>query len=515
MELQRLLPHSSVPQQREDTSETIRNDLQNTTLTIIANYSFYIVLFLFAIGTLIFTVFNLNEVDGTTSNGFKAITFQGNQLINIDGVDVDIVRCTNNSLGNETIFFNKTTLISKLCEPTDDVCRSNVCLSNGICSVVFNDPSFNCSGNSDCDTGKNCVDCICTPRQSCSAPKDCGEIFWTDCLMNDCVDGFCQQDFTSGSECVSGVLCGDRSRCRDCQCIPGSTDQCENDGECETVEWSSCFSSFCEMGTCVSRTLSNTTCVTDGECGEGFKCRDCNCEEIQCSSNEECGVIEWTTCLENVCVNGECIQNLTNTSQCVSMDECQPGFECKNCTCQEKNVQCFIDGDCPSLNYTSCVENICVNQVCIPVLPEGNDCSDSSFCNPGEFCDANCQCMPTAEYVLVQDDVAQVVGSGATFGFSFRLYVSGNQRLLTFEEGFSVQITSSTITTTSAAIAPPWRPSDLEIRRSVTVFNDGRALGRMSIFQTGEINWFVGGQGAFSAGATAGFLGGSVTWVEL
>lgn len=102
-----------------------------------------------------------------------------------------------------------------------------------------------------------------------------------------------------------------------------------------------CSQSICKIdGTC-EETLIDTpgaTCFLDSQCSSNgtYVCSDsCQCvpaENPPCSVDSDCEAIEWTTCLEAICVSGQCIQNLTAGSEC-SGGSCGPGFSCSNCTC--------------------------------------------------------------------------------------------------------------------------------------------------------------------------------------
>lgn len=487
------------------------NDLKSSVKTLtVANITGCAII-LAALSMAIYTIVQIKD----EPNLFKGLTFRGESgpPSTAEGQIYEEwnIACTNETGGNSTIIFDDLTNIRYRCPQSSDVCKNSMCFTNGTCGFVFKDPLFNCSSNNDCPNGSECRGCNCIERQPCSIDEDCGGIMWTPCIANFCVDGFCQQNNTANATCTTDEGCAPGWICRNCTCVAVPQETCSVDAECGIVKWSTCFGNVCDDGECFSRLTNSSTCVTDGECGEGMECQNCTCvNKFICNVPSDCGEIDWTTCIEWQCQNNTCVQEFSPGSTCVSGEKCPEGFDCKNCTCQSQEQRCMVNDDCPVLNFTNCLSNICVDNFCTPVLSDGNQCTDASLCSSGQICNSNCQCEGMTTFEVVQSGVMTVIGA-TVFTASYTILAADSVRLLTYDTGQGTASVTDILHTTSGLVDPANRPP-FRYDISVGVINNVPTLGTVLIQTNGIISWRVGGGGLFPIDNTVGFAGASAIW---
>jgi len=132
-------------------------------------------------------------------------------------------------------------------------------------------------------------ECKVLPR-ICVTDSQCG-------LVKDCVDGFCNFQCSSNSDCPysqvcqsgtcvtdaspSGSICTASSDCQGGTCINGICfDDCSQDSDCGDKM-------ICDAGTCQPDWRPGYECRNNADCADGATCVDGMCT-VECWSDSEC-----------------------------------------------------------------------------------------------------------------------------------------------------------------------------------------------------------------------------------
>ncbi len=331
-------------------------------------------------------------------------------------------------------------------------CDGHWTCNEGQCGWECDRPEpVGCYGDGDCQDGYRCnASDVCLPPPGCEPGEPCPDVCWGQCVAIDpcfsndeCGDGrFC--DFSACGVTPNGlVACAGT-----CQPLAG----CTTAADCDEGELCACvppgFSMpsalvACELQ-CVPR---DAQCLNDGECKEGYVCRDFICEQrtAGCWSEADCP-LGWTcepdcgtsssdaerpiacpstcqppegggTCGEGgpVCREGEHCEETCwiDVPDCgctpdESGDCACPGQLVCAATCVPDNGwgECASDSDCPLNHYCGCnpdAAGVC-QPACLPVDVPYNCTSDAEcadgfcriqVCTTEEGrCDPNGQCEP-------------------------------------------------------------------------------------------------------------------------
>ncbi|KAG8227100.1 hypothetical protein J437_LFUL007437 [Ladona fulva] len=359
--------------------------------------------------------------------------------------------CTSNSDCS-----SNTTCINGICRSPCDCGSNAACFVNDhrpICSCeegFEGNPNIacyavGCRSNSECDSGKACVNgnCIspclvndpCGPNAECFAFAGRAECRcrsgyrgnpYTACHVVGCrSNGDCPSDRACiDSQCVSPCIhanpcaptaldCIVRHHMAVCRCPPGHIGnpyvacrpeprpECTTDADCPSVF--ACISSRCTepcrelepcTGTARCRVVPNTVpvrtmlCVCpDGYISGGIGiCKPTTPVIAGCSSDTECA--EDKSCVEGVCRN-PC--NCGLNSECRVVDHkpvcsCRQGYE-GNPEIKCVPLGCRSDDECSS-------QHACENGNCVPVCkPDGRPCGTDATCR-GANHRALCECLP-------------------------------------------------------------------------------------------------------------------------
>jgi hypothetical protein len=344
----------------------------------------------------------------------------------------------------------------------------------------------------------------------------------------------CEEILSSGSMCSEDFDCGDFERCdtATCSCVPDGR-KCTSNAQCLNMNMTSeCVETFCDIeeGECKTRFINETvdSCETDNNCEDDFICRDCLCISMPemnvtaCTTNSDCtDYTETSMCIESFC-------NMTTLAcetrfQDISYDcdgSCPSEEICTDCVCTPLPTppiqnECDVDLDCPSTNSTTCLVNTCDDGICVFNRPMGTECSDSSTCLEGQFCNNLCECEDINDspsgggFVLILNSTAQAsppvglgVAQGPNYLFRFNLFSdqsdtrilcwAGGQGTLAGDGSFfvgniipSIDRPSQTMIfmvsyTFNNGVGGPTRelPGTLNIRSNGNI--DGRPLGQIS-----------------------------------
>ncbi len=306
-----------------------------------------------------------------------------------------------------------------------------------------------CESDADCPEGSYCVmvptavpDCPpCDPDDGecpdCPEPQPgdavgyCEEIDlgFDGIVAGECAtDADCPLDFTCQEV---EIPCYDMPTCA-CACEPCP----EGDPDCEAK----CDECDCpEPEPCTEETqmlcvYTPTECVEDGDCGEGFECREIE----ECSGGGSMGCA-CTECVCADCPEGEeCPPCDCPEEPVCECDDVPEEFE-EECTvlaaiCFPKEVPCETDADCAE--GFICFED-----------PEGETSVSSDCACPGCFCeegDEECDCppcecdeepLPPEEYVAEMicipegwEDAEFLGGGGSAMGADFETNADGTPK---------------------------------------------------------------------------------------
>lgn len=341
----------------------------------------------------------------------------------------------------------------------------------------------------------------------------------------------CELVLLETSECQTSSDCTDGQVCNDeCSCITPPV--CTMDSECLDVdEVLSCSTSFCNTtsGQCELELLPNSECQTNSECDGLMECNGCICippvdanATLACVVDSDCINVEST----NPCISAFC--NIT-TERCDTQlnmgfdcngDDSQCGTDeiCSSCVCVPDPDICITDNDCPPLNFTNCLANVCDQGTCVIDLAMGATCSDTSFCSSGEYCNENCACetFPSSSggFTLIQSGNVATSGA-AVVNFDYQLFADGDVRFLTWQDSSLGNSIANTIIFTSMFINPADRPGDFSAlpRFYCNVLNSGTpAVGTVQVTSDGDLIFWVGAQTFFTNSGNHAIRSGSVTW---
>jgi peptidoglycan-associated lipoprotein len=152
--------------------------------------------------------------------------------------------------------------------------------------------------------------------------------------------------------------------------------QCKNDDHCaerdgEVVNY------VCVEGTCVE-------CAVDGDCRDGFICRDNACvPEPECATDTDCSG-------NLVCRAEKCVP------ECMSDAECGADMRCEQQRCVP-DVECTADGDCASGEMCS-PEGECVPDTRCTLEPVYFDFDESNLTSEARTTlEDNAQCLQTKQ----------------------------------------------------------------------------------------------------------------------
>lgn len=221
---------------------------------------------------------------------FKALADSGSTTINIDPV-------------------------SSMYRQTDGV---NIIVKGQGATINFSSGQAACQNDNACGVGKKCQGGTCV--------ADAGAIA-------------CSQD----KECPNERIC------RSGECRPG-TESCTRSDTCP--QGRKCMIGVDQSGTrrgvCVNDTAA-TACTDNQSCFSGYVCRDEFCKDIECSGDNQCGLLRKCEML-----NGSCVTDNTATA-CSSTTNCPANFSCKLGVCRP--FKCQTDSQCGA-------NKVCQNQVC-------------------------------------------------------------------------------------------------------------------------------------------------------
>ena len=212
------------------------------------------------------------------------------------------------------------------------------------------------------------------------------------------------------NECIIDDVCPTNSVCQNnvgnykCECDTGFQGYlCEDTDECS-------LSSSCHANaTCTNSDGSFMCFCNEGYHGDGKTCREGDCDDRRCPTNQKC--ISSTT-KECKCVDGF----ISGGKFCEDIDECVSNNDCdqnSNCTNLEGSYTCTCDlgyiGDGKRCRKGTCSDDMCpLNEECVSSETiqcrcksgfernEANFCQDIDECiTHQDKCDLNADCLST------------------------------------------------------------------------------------------------------------------------
>ncbi|KAF5289784.1 hypothetical protein FQA39_LY03701 [Lamprigera yunnana] len=364
-----------------------------------------------------------------------------------------------NSCSSNDFCFNGYDPLAMICK--DEVCQCNegyYLRGEYDCRPISGDGEY-CSLHSDCSQGSNlCVNSLCLDS---TIVQEKSEIDISNFEQADdkLEKAELNLDCTKDEEClaVKNSVCNlhvgkcicERSyqyNPTENQCAPelGTFSNCKRDKDCP-IKYSVCNNGICACrktyftvndGTACQKPMThdNLFCNTkercyvlglDGVCDQNkCKCisgeynKDFVCEVKSCKVNSDCGVLENSECVENVCQcmenfqleNGRCLPNLgspcSETSPCITA----------NSTCS--------DDICSCKEGSLAVENVCLEKV----TNLNGTCVNSKQCivSESECRDSKCTCLNG--YADILGDCVEIKKMGNICGDTLqcRMFLSGN-----------------------------------------------------------------------------------------
>ncbi len=414
-----------------------------------------------------------------------------------------------------------------------------------------------CETNTNCEGNQICNNCTCVDPPGCASNSDCLDVDRVlTCSTSVCntTSAQCELELLPNSQCETNSGCPGLMECKGCICVApvdaNATIACVLDSDCINVTSTNpCLQGFCNVATerCDTEYRDGFDCNgDDSQCGSGEVCDSCVCTDLCdgvtcdsdacstrecdpktgtcvvtdvvegcCLDDESCGAIEWTNCMANFCgSNNTCFQNFTMGSECVVKDDCDIGEECQDCMCvSQSGGGCTVNEDCPALNYTTCLVNVCEDSTCVPVLDVESQCSDSSPCASGQFCNENCICesiSAVSGFTLSSSGTFTTTGA-VVITIPYRIYAQGSLRLFVHEASNSVTCSSSGTIFSGSSVAVQDRPSDIVYRFAV-VGNNGLQQGLITLNAFGNIVWNTGFSGSFTSGVFCNVRENSFTY---
>ena len=207
---------------------------------------------------------------------------------------------------------------------------------------------------------------------SCQSPDPC-HTAWCDpndwkcklkekCPSSDCVVANCQSETAECEE--QPVDCDDQEMCTldlchpgiGCRHVPGC---CAIDADCD--DGNPCTEGLCNSdGWCQYTAFGALTCcLVVEDCNDGNPVTDdyCDVESSMCSypiksggclKNSDCSWLDQNTCVEDLCIDNIC-HFLPVPNCCFSDSACNDGIDCTNDSCKLDEHQCEYAWECPEL----------------------------------------------------------------------------------------------------------------------------------------------------------------------
>jgi MYXO-CTERM domain-containing protein len=294
------------------------------------------------------------------------------------------------------------------CDGACDACSEALGAgADGTCTVLeegTGEPTcrngFACDGSgpdcpAECETDASCrashycsAQGTCEPR-NCDAATDCGE------AAPYCVDGICCDEPCTG-------------QCEAC-------DVTQREGLCSPVtgtphgDRTSCVAEGEECGgTCDGDTRARCTYGAAGTACGTPSCSDGTAEASSCDGRGACVAAEPVTCSPYACGADGCLDG------CTVDDDCASGYSCIDGSCLFSGGRCSEDGkqalDGDGALVKECEPYTCVNGQC------AESCTSTSDCQRGFVCDTAAErCIATASDVTDEGGCAcRTTGRGSS-----------------------------------------------------------------------------------------------------
>ena len=260
-------------------------------------------------------------------------------------------------------------------------CAGNSCNGNLVCSSGSCQAAVVCGSEGQvCCAGNSCDGNLVCSSGTCQAAVICGSEGQVCC--------------TSGTECVSGLLCGTSDRCE----VPVV---CGAEGQVCCTSGVACVSGFeCVSGTCqVSCGAEGQQCCTGGsqctgdlvcaDSGTATTCQQCGsggqvcCSNRTCNENFECTGQGIGTCVGDCGSQGQ--ECCSGDSECGTDLACVTSGDDRTCqSCGQNEQACCTTGDECRASGLECSEGTCV---------EVEECgSEDQVCCAGDTCGSDLEC---------------------------------------------------------------------------------------------------------------------------
>jgi len=117
-----------------------------------------------------------------------------------------------------------------------------------------------------------------------------------------------------------------------------------------------------------------------------FQSLDVELPFLGCQNNTDCPKPDYNDCLQNICMDGMCIIDQIPMTECYGDDQCKLIYNTSmtacnsSCMCEAIPFTCVADENCELLEATPCLESACISGRCTTRQVNGTECFSDSQC---------------------------------------------------------------------------------------------------------------------------------------
>ena len=108
--------------------------------------------------------------------------------------------------------------------------------------------------------------------------------------------------------------------------------------------------------------------------------------ELGCQNNTDCTKPNYNNCLQNICMDGMCIIDQIPMTECYGDDQCKLIYNTSltscnsSCMCEAIPFTCTSDENCQTFEESSCLESVCLSGRCTTRQVDGTECFSDPQC---------------------------------------------------------------------------------------------------------------------------------------
>ncbi|MGM0577072.1 MAG: hypothetical protein ACQEXJ_15210 [Myxococcota bacterium] len=269
----------------------------------------------------------------------------------------------------------------------DNPCTVDTCdPATGTCEHVADD-DLTCSDGSECTLGDHCLDGDCVPGSTDGCEDD------NACTDDVCQEGTCAHIVLHGIPCEDGDACSVDDVCSAGHCAPGAQRECDDGNPCTAdscdpvtgCEHTAMSGEACEDGDACT---VEDTCDAEGTCvpGAPLDCSDGNpCTSTACDAETGCTFDP----VDGGCDDGDICteEDICSGTECVGMAKtCDDGDACTRDTCDPVLGCQHVDTSGECVDDSPCTDDACDPKVGCVFTPNDDPCDDGDACTVGDTC---------------------------------------------------------------------------------------------------------------------------------